>query len=93
MFRFRFTTRDSVPVTLYSKPGCHLCEDARELLENLARRQALQFVEVDIRSDADLFRRYDIRIPVIAFADGTEIDAPVSATELRAALKARSRRR
>jgi glutaredoxin len=93
MFRFRFTTPDSVPVTLYSKPGCHLCQDALELLESLGRRYPLQIDEIDIRSDPDLFRRYDIRIPVIAFDDGTEIEAPVDSMELRAALKARSRRR
>jgi glutaredoxin len=92
MFRFRPSKREPLQVTLYSKPGCHLCEDARALLESMAPRHPLRIEEVDIRSDPGLFRKYDIRIPVIAFADGTELEAPIHGTQLRAALKAMNRR-
>ena len=54
-------------VILYSRPGCHLCEEARAMLE----RAGVAFEELDIESDDDLFRRYLERIPVIA-VDGEE---------------------
>jgi glutaredoxin len=55
-------------VTLYGRPGCHLCDDAREHL----RRLELEFSEVDITSDDDLHARYLERIPVVA-VDGVEL--------------------
>jgi glutaredoxin len=68
-------------ITLYAKAGCHLCDEAREHLEELmARRQgrdgqgielAVELAEVDIRRDEALFERYRYRIPVIA-VDGVE---------------------
>jgi len=54
-------------VVLYSRPGCHLCEEARDMLV----RAGAAFDERDIESDDALFRRYLERIPVIAI-DGEE---------------------
>lgn len=65
-------------VVLYGKPGCHLCEDALELLGRLARRFPMSVDEVDITSDPQLFRRYDIRIPVMVIEGGEELDAPLT---------------
>lgn len=48
-------------VVLYSKPGCHLCEDAREALE----RAGTGFREVDITSDPGLREEYGLTIPVV----------------------------
>jgi glutaredoxin len=56
-----------VEVVLYSRPGCHLCEDARAMLE----RADVAFAERDIESDDALFKRYLERIPVIEI-DGEE---------------------
>ena len=58
-------------VVLYSRPGCHLCEDARAMLERARGRQAFALEEIDIESDEALLRRYLERIPVIA-VDGEE---------------------
>jgi glutaredoxin len=55
-------------VTLYSRPDCHLCDDAREVLVRVGE----PFEEVDIESDDDLFKRYLERIPVIA-VDGADV--------------------
>jgi glutaredoxin len=66
------TTGDSPDVhtiTLYAKAGCHLCDEAREYLEELVARhggQRVELAEVDIRRDEALFERYRFRIPVIA---------------------------
>jgi glutaredoxin len=54
-------------VTLYTRPGCHLCEDA--VLE--LRRLAVEFVEVDVSGDRELEAEYGDRIPVIML-DGRE---------------------
>ena len=59
-------------VTLYSRPGCHLCDDARTALERVRRRQPFDLVEVDIERDDALHRAYLERIPVVA-VDGEEL--------------------
>ena len=52
-------------VTLYGRPGCHLCDDARAAVLRVAERVALELVEIDIESDDELFKRYLERIPVV----------------------------
>jgi glutaredoxin len=58
-------------LTFYSRPGCHLCEDALAVVERVRERAAFELVEVDIERDDDLFKRYLERIPVVAI-DGVE---------------------
>jgi len=53
---------------LYSRPGCHLCEDVAAQLEPLLRgRATLDIVDVD--SSIALERRYGLRIPVLVDGD------------------------
>jgi glutaredoxin len=59
-------------VTLYGRPGCHLCDDARAALERVRARRPFQLREVDIEADDALFKRYLERIPVVAL-DGEEL--------------------
>ncbi len=59
-------------VTLYSRPGCHLCDAAREALERVRERAAFELDEVDIERDDALHARYLERIPVVA-VDGEEL--------------------
>jgi glutaredoxin len=59
-------------VTLYSKPGCHLCEDVRALLDELAPERGFEVHEIDIQSDPALFARYRYEIPVV-LRDGVEV--------------------
>lgn len=54
-------------ITLYTRPGCHLCEVAAAALEEIGE----PFTEVDITSDAELEMEYGERIPVIML-DGKE---------------------
>ena len=56
------------PLTLYSRPGCHLCDDAREVLD----RVGAAYREVNIEEDDELHRRYLERIPVVTL-DGEEL--------------------
>lgn len=52
-------------LTLYSKPGCHLCEDLRRLLDELQPDYGFAIEEVDISADEELFARYRYEIPVL----------------------------
>lgn len=60
-----------VTITLYSKAGCHLCDQVRDYLEDLAADYTVELQEIDIRRDLALFERYRYRIPVVA-VDGAE---------------------
>jgi glutaredoxin len=76
-------------VTLYTRAGCHLCEEAAAELERLRTELAFVVEPVDIDSDPALFKRYLERIPVIA-VDGEELsDFFVDAAALRHKLPAR----
>jgi glutaredoxin len=58
-------------VTLYGKPGCHLCEDAKAVIDEVRSAHAFDLREVDISLDPALHREYGERIPVVAI-DGVE---------------------
>ena len=60
-------------VTLYSKPGCHLCDDARAAVERVCRDLDVSWEEVDITADPDLQQRYGEQIPV-TLVDGRQHD-------------------
>jgi glutaredoxin len=53
-------------VTLYTRAGCHLCDEAKAVLIAARRRAAFDYEEIDIDSDTDLVRRYNDEVPVIA---------------------------
>jgi glutaredoxin len=61
-----------VRLTLYSKPGCHLCEEARALLDELQPEFGFLIEEIDIARDPALFARYRHDIPVL-LRNGREI--------------------
>ena len=58
-------------VVLYSRPGCHLCDVAREAILSIRERLGFDFTEVDIEADDELELEYGIRIPVVE-VDGEE---------------------
>ena len=73
-------------VTLYTRPGCHLCDDARALIEQVCAELHESYAEVSIADDADLERRFGHEIPV-TFVDGRQHDFwRVDPARLRAAL-------
>ncbi len=52
-------------LTLYGKPGCHLCDDARAAVERVTARRDVPLEQVDISRDPVLYKRYGERIPVL----------------------------
>ena len=68
-------------VTLYERDECHLCEEARVLLDEMLGSDG--YARVDIEADDALVLRYGFRIPVIAL-DGVDcLEAPITAPDLR----------
>jgi glutaredoxin len=59
-------------LTLYGKPGCHLCDDARKTVERVRAEHPCELREVDVSLDPELNREYGERIPVLAL-DGEEL--------------------
>jgi glutaredoxin len=53
-------------VTLYGKPGCCLCEDAKHAIDEVRARRPFDLTEVDVSIDPVLHARYGERIPVVA---------------------------
>jgi len=77
---------DAARIRLYSRPGCHLCDDARAVIEAVCAQAATTYEEIDISTDPDLMRVYGEQIPV-TFVDGKQHDYwRVDATRLRDAL-------
>ncbi len=78
----------SVPprITLIAKPGCHLCDQARDVIERVARELSVPWVEVSILDDPELNAAYSEQIPV-TLVDGSPHDYwGVDENRLRAAL-------
>ena len=73
-------------ITLLSRPGCHLCDDAREVIRRVADDLGVAWQERDITKSEDDMREYWDKIPV-TLVDGIPHDFwRVSEDRLRAAL-------
>lgn len=58
-------------VTLYTRAGCHLCDEAKKVLDSARRRAAFELEVFDIDADSELLRLYNEEVPVIAI-DGVK---------------------
>jgi glutaredoxin len=75
-------------ITLLSRPGCHLCEEARSVIAGVAAELDVDWEDRDISDSAADLAQYSDMIPV-TFIDGVQHDFwHVSADRLRAALLA-----
>jgi glutathione S-transferase len=59
-------------LTLYGKPGCHLCQEARATVLAAGAGRHVELIEVDVTLDPALHRRFGERIPVLEL-DGEEL--------------------
>jgi hypothetical protein len=81
----------TVSLTLIGKPGCHLCDDAREVIHSVidqlpAGSPAVTVEERDILQDADLHEKYVEEIPVVLVDGRVHTYWRVDPTRLRTAL-------
>lgn len=71
-------------VTLFERRDCHLCEEARLVLDALIGPDRYERVDVD--GSEDLVLRYGFRVPVVAVDGVDRLEAPMTAEDLRALL-------
>ena len=68
-------------VTLFTRQGCHLCEQAKRDLENIQETIPHQLVEIDIEQDEAMLKAYALEIPVIQVGPYT-VKAPFDRQKL-----------
>ena len=79
----------SVKIVLYSKPGCHLCDDVHAVLEEVRREQPFDLEVRDISKSRKLIEAYGLDIPVVTIDGGEAFRHRLTGDGLRAALRAR----
>ena len=79
-----------IALTLYTRPGCHLCQEMKVIVERVVRDTHAQarIEEVDIANDADLEALYAMEIPVLLVNGRKAAKYRVTEEELRRRLKA-----
>jgi glutaredoxin len=60
---------EPLEVTLYTRPGCHLCDEAKLQIAPLLAEFGARLREVNIDADPELHERYGVDVPVIFLAD------------------------
>ena len=76
-------------LTLYSKPGCHLCDEMKHVIDAVAARVPLAVEVVDISTDADLLDRYGLEIPVLLIDGKKAAKYRIGESELEEILRGR----
>src|SRR6476620_1380111 len=76
-------------VKVYSKPDCHLCEDALQIIDRLTAEYGLDVTEVNILDDMAVYEQYKEIIPVVEVTDVRvgRVVAPITEPELHAYFK------
>lgn len=69
-----------IRLILYERDGCHLCDEARVLLDEMIG--AARYARVDIETDDDLVLRYGFRVPVLALDGVDRLEAPITSPDL-----------
>src|SRR5262249_45818607 len=82
--------RDVISIILYSRPGCHLCDEMKAVVNRVARHTPIALTEIDITGDPDLEARYGIEVPVLMLEGKKVAKYRIGEGELRRILAARS---
>ena len=61
----------SVQVDIYSRPGCHLCDEAKVVIERVQRRLGFAVRVIDVETDPEFERKFGEEIPVV-FINGVK---------------------
>ena len=81
----------TVRITLYSRPGCHLCEAMRDVAVVVARERGATFEEVDVDDDPVAAAQYDLEVPVLCVNGTKAFSISVTPKLLRQRLAAEGR--
>jgi len=79
-----------IAVTIYSRPGCHLCEEMKAVVQTVGRTIPLSLQEIDISTDEALEARYGLEIPVLVVNGKKAAKYRIGEEELRRVLSGRS---
>ena len=79
-----------IALTLYSRPGCHLCDEMKTVINRVGQSTPLYLEEIDISSSADLEERYGLEIPVLFVAGKKAAKYRIGEEELRRVLAGRA---
>lgn len=74
-------------VTVYSKPGCHLCEEAIRVVQRVQKQHLFTLEEVNIQEDPALLAEYGEQIPVVTLNGTFLFEYTVDEARLRQLLK------
>jgi glutaredoxin len=83
---------EPLEVTLYTRPGCHLCEEAKLLIAPLLAEFGARLREVNIDADPELRERYNLDVPVIFLADRKLAKHRIDPSQFRRQLQEARRR-
>lgn len=78
-------------VTLYTRVGCHLCDDVKDVIEAVRATRPFDFDVVDIDGDASLRALYNVEVPVIAVNGRKAFKYRLTAEELTERLERAAR--
>lgn len=73
-------------VTLYTRVGCHLCDVAKDVLEEVRRERPFELATIDVDTDAVLVERYGMEVPVVTINGRKAFKFRVDPAALRARL-------
>lgn len=77
-------------VTLYTKPDCCLCEEARKTIERVQRDLSIELEQIDVTRNAALVDRYGERVPVVLVEGAETFEYRVDEQELRTEIAERT---
>jgi glutaredoxin len=77
----------SANVTLYTRVGCHLCDVAKQVLEDVRKDRPFELTVVDVDTDSELVERYGGEVPVVLVDGRKAFKFRVDAAALRKLLE------
>jgi glutaredoxin len=80
-----------IALTIYSRPGCHLCDEMKAVVNRVVDRASVTLEEIDISTDPELESRYGLEIPVLLVDGKKAAKYRVTEEELSRLLRGRAR--
>ena len=77
-----------VQIEIYSRPGCHLCDEAKEIVERVRGRISFALSVINIETDPELEKMYGEQIPVVFINGNKAVKYHVNEAELEQKVKA-----
>jgi glutaredoxin len=76
-------------ITIYTRKECHLCDDAKAILQRFSAQYPLEIEEIDIDNDVEALQKYSDEVPVVFLEDQKLFKYKIDEIRLRRALDSR----